>query len=90
MVDRALVLELPEDVIAALGSPQAAIDKAREALMLELLREGYVGQSRVAELLGISRWAVLDLMARYGIDQGPRDAGELARDVENAERAAER
>jgi hypothetical protein len=85
---RTLALELPEDLIATLGSPEAAVVIAREALLFELLREGRVGQSRVAELLGLTREEVLERMEHYEIDQGPRTADELASDAAVAERAA--
>jgi len=54
----------------------------------ELLREGRIGQSRLAELLGLTRWEVLERLERYGIDQGPRTTEELASDAAVAERAA--
>ena len=85
---RTLAFELPEDVIETLGSPEAVLAVAREAFLFELLREGRVGQSRVAELLGLTRWEVLERMERYGIDQGPRTAEELASDAAVAEQAA--
>ena len=85
---RTLALELPEDLIDTLGSPEAALVMAKEAFLFELLREGRVGQSRVAELLGLTRSEVLERMERYGIDQGPRTAEELASDAVVAEEAA--
>ena len=88
MADRTLVLRLPEDLVASLGSDEVAAEKAKEALVFELVREGRLGQSRAGELLGITRSAVLALLTRYGIDQGPSTADELARDAANADRAA--
>jgi predicted transcriptional regulator len=84
---RALTLELPEDLLSALGTPEEAVAKARGALVFELLRQEQIGQSRAAELLGITREAVLDLMTHYGIDQGPRTVEELDDDIAQAEAA---
>ena len=74
-------LELPDDLVALWGSPQAAAAKAKEALVMELLREARIGQSRAAELLGISRGAVLDLTVQYGVPSGPSTADETDREV---------
>src|SRR4051812_47247750 len=67
-----LVVELPDELVALLGSPAAAAARAREALVLDLLREGQIGQSHAAELLGLTRWDLLDLMARHQITSGPK------------------
>jgi predicted HTH domain antitoxin len=83
-----LTVELPDEVVAALGSEERAADRAREALVLDLLREGQLGQSRAAELLGITRWDLLDLMGRYGVRQGPLSGPEMEQDAANAMRAA--
>ena len=49
-------LELPDDVVAALREQDVA-GKAREAFVMELLREHYVSQGKAAELLHVSRAA---------------------------------
>jgi len=90
MVGRTVTLELPEELVESLGSAEAAASMAKEALVFELLREGRIGQSRAAALLGITRWDVLDLMAKYGVLQGPRSATELEADARHAERASSR
>jgi len=54
MGTRTLAVELPEDLVALLGSPELAAAKAKEALVMELLREVKIGQSKAAELLGVS------------------------------------
>ena len=90
LTTRTLTLELPEDLVESLGSVDAAARRAKEALVFELLREGRIGQSRIAELLGISRWDVLDLMGKYGVTQGPRSEADLATDVQQAEKSAAR
>ncbi len=41
--------------------------KAREAFVLELLRQGNISAGRAARLLNISRWDLLELMHEAGI-----------------------
>jgi predicted HTH domain antitoxin len=60
-----LTLEVPEELVALLGSPEVAAKRAREALVLHLFREGHVGEARAAHWLGISRWDFLDLIAQH-------------------------
>ena len=78
--NRTLSLELPDELIALLGSEEAAAAKAKEALVLELLREARISQGKAARLLGLTRWDTLDLMvdgsARYS--SRPRDRGARA------------
>jgi predicted HTH domain antitoxin len=44
-----------------------AEQKAREAFVLSLLRQGQISAGRAAEVLGIDRWRLGDLMSAYGI-----------------------
>ena len=82
MASRVLTLELPEDIVALLGAPDDAAGQAKELLVVELLRRGRIGQSRAAEVLGTTRWGILELMGRYDIPQGPETAEELERDLQ--------
>jgi predicted HTH domain antitoxin len=50
------------------GQPRAEAEvKAREAFVLSLLRQGQISAGRAAEVLGIDRWGLGDLMSAYGI-----------------------
>ena len=44
-----------------------AEQKAREAFVLSLLRQSQISAGRAAEVLGIDRWRLGDLMSAYGI-----------------------
>jgi predicted HTH domain antitoxin len=88
MATRTIELELPEDLVALLGSPEAAASKAKEALVLELLRETRISQGQAARLLDLTRWDILELMARHRIPSGPDTAEEMRDEVENARRFA--
>jgi predicted HTH domain antitoxin len=82
----AVTLELPDEIMALLGSPEGAAAKAREALVLELLREARIGQGMAAELLGLTRADVLDLMVERRIPAGPEAAEEADREIERLRR----
>lgn len=86
---RRIEMELPEDLVALLGSPEVVAIRAKEALVLELLREARVSQGQAADLLGITRWALLDLMARHQIASGPETAEEMRREIEAMRRFAQ-
>jgi predicted HTH domain antitoxin len=83
-----ITLELPEELFDLLGSPEEAAAKARESLVLDLLREARLSQGQAARLLGITRWDLLEVMGRHQIPSGPASADELLQDVEAARRAA--
>ena len=59
MATQTLTIELPEELLAMLGSPEAAASKAKETLVLELLREARISQGQAARLLGVTRWDIL-------------------------------
>ncbi len=56
MATRTIHFDPPDYLVAPLGSDAA---KAKEALVLELLREARISQGRAAELLGLTRWDIL-------------------------------
>jgi hypothetical protein len=60
-------VELPEEVAALIGSPEAVAAKLKEALVLQFLREAEITQGQAANFLGITRWDILDLMAQHHI-----------------------
>ena len=78
-----LAVEVPEDLVTLLGSPETAAAKAREALVLQLLREGLISQGKAARLLGITRWDILDLMAQHQIPSGPQTVDEMRQEIED-------
>lgn len=79
---RTLALELPKELVALLGTPEAATAKAKEALVLELLREARISQGKAARMLGLTRWDILDLMARHEIPSGPQTAEEVHQETD--------
>jgi predicted HTH domain antitoxin len=86
MTARTITIELPDELLAILGDLPTIGERAREALVLALLRDAEISQGKAAQLLGITRWDILQLMARHRIESGPETAEEMERDIENARR----
>jgi predicted HTH domain antitoxin len=82
MATRTIRFEFPDDLVAPLGSDEAIAAKAKQALVLELLREARISQGRAAELLSLTRWDILHLMVQHRIESGPESDEELEREVE--------
>src|SRR4051812_38025697 len=85
-----ITLELPEEIREALGSPDEMAAKVREAVILQLLREGRVTQGEASQLLGVTRYDILDLMVTNCIPSGPRTPEELRQEVESVWRYIQR
>ncbi|MGH9753029.1 MAG: UPF0175 family protein [Blastocatellia bacterium] len=68
--------------IGAIPAPHrdAAERKAREAFILSLLKQGDLSAGRTAELLGVDRWRLSELMSAYGIS--PFDETVTREDLE--------
>ena len=86
MATRTLPLEVPEELVSLLGTPEEVTARAAEALVLDLLRRGDIGQSKAAELLGVSRGTLLDLMVDRQIPSGAESVVELSADLIAARR----
>jgi len=61
--------------------------KAREGAVMELLRKGKISQGKAAELLGINRHDIGDLMARYDIPVFAATSEELKEGLKNLKSA---
>ncbi len=77
-----VALELPRDLLGALEVPQTQIEaRLRELIALELFREGRISSGKGAELLGISKLAFIQLLARHGIDYFTESPEELEDEI---------
>ena len=74
-------LELPEEVVAALQDEDVAA-KAREALIMELLREHRISQGKAVEILEITRSELFTLMAKYQVSVVDLSPEELRSELE--------
>ena len=86
MGSQKVALDLPDEIVALLGSRKAAADKAREALVIELLREARISRGLAARLLGLTPWQILDLIAERRILSGPEAAEEMRQEIEDLHR----
>ena len=76
-------VELPEEILSCFESLKEAEDKAKQGVILDLLRERKVSQGKAAELLGISRWELFDLIAKYNIPSFELSSEELEEGLRN-------
>jgi predicted HTH domain antitoxin len=86
LTTRSVTVDFPEEVVDLLGSREDVSALVRQALVLDLLRNGEVSQGRAARLLGSTRHDILDMMVRYCIPSGPQTVEELREDIENTGR----
>jgi len=49
----------------------------RELIAFELVREGRISTGKGAEMLGVSKWALIQLLAQHGIDYFTETPEEL-------------
>lgn len=75
-----LEFELPDEVAAQLREEDMVL-KAKEALVMELLREHHVSQGKAAEILDIGRHELFDLMTKYQVPVIDLTAEELATEL---------
>lgn len=75
-------VELPEEGVL----DKKALKKGKEAVVLELLREGKISQGKAAELLEIDRHSLFDLMAKHDIPVIDMTEEELKEELSKAEK----
>ena len=83
-----VTVQLSEELVALIGSSSLTAARIRESLVLDLLRTATVSQGQAARLLGINRWELLDLMARYQVPSGAQTPEEVQDEVDVASRFA--
>jgi predicted HTH domain antitoxin len=76
-------LEVPDEVLADLPEAEAAA-KAKEAFVMELLREHRVSQGKAAEMLGVTRHELFALMTKYQVPVIDLTPEELRTELEQA------
>jgi len=62
-----LVLEFPAELPVEALENSEGLQKAKEGLVLELLRQSRISQGKAAELLGLSLWDFHELLAKHGL-----------------------
>lgn len=82
-----IILEFPVKLPEGDVLDKRTLEKGKEAIVVELLREGKISQGKAAELLEISRGDLFDLMAKHDIPMADFPPEELKRQVEYAEKS---
>ena len=80
-------VHLPKEMLETFESADLSA-KAKEALLMTLVREHRVSQGKAAELLGVSRYQLADLMAKHHVPAFDYSDDELAREMRAANRLA--
>jgi predicted HTH domain antitoxin len=80
-------ISLPRDLLGALDVPNARVERRlRELIAFELMREGRISTGKGAEMLGISKWTFIQLLAQRGIEYFTETPEELADQVADLKR----
>ena len=63
-----LQIEYPEELLDQADQTKEELERlAREALLVRLYALGQLSSGQAARVLGITRWAFLDLLSRYNV-----------------------
>ncbi len=77
MKRKRISFELPEETLALPEVPEDLGAAAKEAFVMRLVRDAVISQGKAAELLGINRWDMFELSAKYQIPAGPVTPDEI-------------
>lgn len=81
-MEKRFVVSLPEELFAGFGGSESEVsERVREALVMDLLRLDRLSEGQAAELLGRSRWELLDAMGRYQVPAIRIGSEELQREL---------
>jgi predicted HTH domain antitoxin len=75
-----LDVELPDELFAQLRAEEIET-KVKEALVMELLREHRLSQGKAAEILGIGRHELFELMTNHRVPVIDLDTEELGNEL---------
>jgi predicted HTH domain antitoxin len=79
-------LKIPRDLIGALDVPETQLEaQILELVALELFRQERISTGKGAELLKISKWEFIQLLAQHDIPYFTESADELAAEVATAQ-----
>ncbi|WP_337175552.1 UPF0175 family protein [Paludisphaera sp.] len=63
-----ITFDIPQDIERQLGRPPGELgERAREALLIDLFREGEITHRQLAEALALGRYETDGLLKRYGV-----------------------
>tara|TARA_B100000315_G_scaffold258305_1_gene309950 strand:- start:1675 stop:1974 length:300 start_codon:yes stop_codon:yes gene_type:complete len=82
MAERQFQVDLPEEVLTAFDWQDAEVPKrVRETLVMELLRFDRLSEAQAAQLLGLERWEMLEIMGHYQVPAVRVNPEELKREL---------
>ncbi|MGF1518204.1 MAG: UPF0175 family protein [Nodosilinea sp.] len=91
MSDLTVSLRLPRDLLGALDIAEKQLaDQVLELVALELFRQGRISAGKGAEILAISKWDFIQILARHQVPYFTESAAELEAEVAAAEALMER
>jgi len=80
-----VLVRVPSDLMRILRLDEEELEKAvRLYLAIELYREGVVSLGKAAEIAGLSRWEMMEVLASKGIPLN-YDEDDLREDIETLE-----
>lgn len=82
--------DVPAGVLPDGRERRLFVEAVKRQAVLELLREGTISQGCAAELLGVCRAELIELMGRLGLDHVDHPAAELEADSRAAEQVLRR
>lgn len=81
-MEKRFEVALPEELLAGFGWPESEVtDRVREALVMELVRLDRLSEAQAAEILGLTRWDLLEAMGRYQVPAVRMHREELKREL---------
>ena len=87
MQELTVSLNLPRDLLGVLNVPETSLsNRLRELIALELFREGLISSGKGGELVGISKWDFIQLLARHNIPYFNQTPEELMAEVANLDK----
>jgi predicted HTH domain antitoxin len=82
VADKHFEVDLPEEVVEWFGWRDKEVpERLRETLVMELLRRHVISQGKAAELLGITRHDLFDLMTEHRVPVIDLNEEELQREL---------
>ena len=82
MADKNFHVSLPPEVVGGFGWEDSEVPRrVREALVMDLLRLDRLSEAQAANILGLARWQLLELMGRYDVPAVRMRIEELDREL---------
>jgi len=85
-MSRRVILEFPDELSQSDLEDRDVLQRGKEAVVLELLRKGRISQGKAAQLMGISRQDLFDVMASHNIPMADFSPEEFRRQCQDADR----